>query len=99
MIRELISKKGSDKTQLDTSVIEVLNGIKYKNDIDSMDNIEAKIQNYGTMPFREVYFRVINNFLKQEIKQKNCIIVTKVNRALLKLIGKSFQGIASLIRA
>ena len=45
------------------------------------------------------YFMAIYNLLEEEIKQNNCYLATKVNRVLVKLLGKCFQGIASLISA
>ena len=96
IIEELVSKKWSDKTDTETTLIKYLNNIKYEIKIASMEKIEMKLGYYEPMGS---YFMAIYNLLEEEIKQNNCYLATKVNRALLKLMGKFFQGNASLISA
>ena len=96
IIDELVSKKRSDESDYETTLIKFLNLIKYEIKIASMEKIEMKLQNPEP---KYDYLLGIYYFFEENIEHNNCYLAIKVNRVLLNLIGESFQGTANLIRA
>ena len=95
IIEELVSKKRSDKTDNEAALIKNLNLFKSEIKIASMAQIEMALLNSEPMGYNLL---AIYWILEEMIEQNDCYLATKLFPVLMRLVGKSFQGSANLMR-
>ena len=89
----MVSKKRSDKTDNEAALIKNLNLFKSEIKIASMAQIEMALT-----PPMAYYLNAIYENLDEMTEQNDCYLATKLFRVLMRLVGKSFQGSANLMR-
>ena len=99
IIEELVSKMSSDITDNDithdwAALIKNLNLFKSEIKLASMEQMEMALVDNEPMAYNlmEIY-----ELLHEMMEQNDCYLATKVYRVLIKLFGKTFQGIANLM--
>ena len=100
IVKTIESRSNYDANGYETDLIKNLKAIKNELQTntwignESMDDMQQN--NQLMMPTVMLQTGIL---VKEMLEKNDCYVATKVSRALLKLVGKLFQGIANLIIA